>query len=124
MSNSVSVVWDDALAAYNFGPSHPLAPVRVELTMALARDLHVLDAVTMTKAAPADDATLQLVHSAAYVEAVKRAGTPPTRADIEHGLGTPDDPVFEGMHDASALVAGASVAAARAIWLEGADHAA
>ena len=37
-----AVVWDDALAAYDFGPGHPLAPVRVELTMALARELGVL----------------------------------------------------------------------------------
>ncbi|MDX6287406.1 MAG: acetoin utilization protein AcuC [Frankiales bacterium] len=124
MSESVRVVWEDALAAYNFGPSHPLAPVRVVLTMSLARSLGVLDAVTMSGAAPADDSTLELVHSPEYVAAVKRAGTPPLTADMEHGLGTPDDPVFEGMHDASALVAGASVAAARAIWTEGAQHAA
>ncbi|MET0695046.1 MAG: acetoin utilization protein AcuC, partial [Propionibacteriaceae bacterium] len=32
-----------------------------------------------------------------------------------HGLGTTDNPVFEGMHDAGALVAGASVQAAAAI---------
>jgi acetoin utilization protein AcuC len=124
MSESVRVVWDDALAAYNFGPSHPLAPVRVVLTMSLARSLGVLDAVTLSGATPADDATLQLVHDEEYVTAVKRAGTPPLKADVNHGLGTPDDPVFPGMHDASALVAGASVAAARAIWSEGADHAA
>ena len=44
MSRSVRVVWDDALTSYDFGPGHPLAPVRVELTMALARELGVLDA--------------------------------------------------------------------------------
>jgi len=40
----LQVVWDDALAAYDFGPGHPLAPVRIELTMALARELGVFDA--------------------------------------------------------------------------------
>ncbi len=43
MSQSARVIWDDALTSYDFGPAHPLAPVWVELTMALARDLGVLD---------------------------------------------------------------------------------
>ena len=38
------------------------------------------------------------------------------------GLGTEDDPVFPGMHDASALVAGATLAAARAVWSGSAEH--
>ena len=36
------VMWDDALLGYDMG-DHPLDPVRVELTMALARELGVLD---------------------------------------------------------------------------------
>ena len=32
------------------------------------------------------------------------------------GLGTADNPVFRGMHEASALVTGATLAAARAAW--------
>jgi acetoin utilization protein AcuC len=125
MSDSVAVVWDDALAAYDFGPSHPLAPVRVVLTMALARSLGVLDLpnVTLSGTTPATDDLLRLVHQAGYIDAVRRAGTPPLRADFAHGLGTPDDPVFERMHDASALVAGASVTAAQAVWTGAAQHA-
>ena len=34
---------------------------------------------------------------------------------VGHGLGTSDNPVFPGMHDSAALIAGGSVAAARAI---------
>jgi acetoin utilization protein AcuC len=124
LSDTVSVVWDDALVSYNFGPSHPLAPVRVELTMALARSLGVLDGpnVTMTGTKPATDDDLALVHQPSYVDAVRRASTPPLRADVAHGLGTPDDPLFEGMHDASALVAGATLTAAKAVWSGDAQH--
>jgi acetoin utilization protein AcuC len=39
-----------------------------------------------------------------------------------HGLGTADDPVFPGMHEASAMVAGATLAAARAVWTSAAQH--
>jgi acetoin utilization protein AcuC len=38
------------------------------------------------------------------------------------GLGTEDNPVFPGMHEASALVAGATLAAARAVWSGSAGH--
>ena len=59
----VTVVWEESFRRYNFG-DHPLDPVRVELTMALARELGVLDRpnVTVVGAEPADDALLQLVH--------------------------------------------------------------
>jgi acetoin utilization protein AcuC len=40
-----------------------------------------------------------------------------------YGLGTSDDPVFAGMYDASALVAGGSALAARALWDGDAEHA-
>src|SRR5690242_9383381 len=107
------IVWNEALLAYDLG-DHPLDPVRVELTMALARDLGVLDRPDVRLEAPAqaDDATLLRVHTADYVDAVKQA----TRASHGHGLNTPDNPVFPGMHEASALVTGATVRAAEAVW--------
>jgi acetoin utilization protein AcuC len=125
MSSSVVLPWDDALIAYNFGPSHPLNPIRVDLTMRLARSLGLLDldnvAVVAMETAPDD--VLQLVHEADYIEAVRRVGADPRQSDLERGLGTADDPVFAGMHDAAALVAGASVRAARAVWTGEAEHA-
>jgi len=36
------VVFDEQLTHYNFGPKHPLAPVRIDLTMRLARSLEVV----------------------------------------------------------------------------------
>ncbi|MEV0613913.1 acetoin utilization protein AcuC [Nonomuraea sp. NPDC050404] len=122
MSRSARVIWDDALTSYNFGPSHPLAPVRVELTMALARELGVLDKVEMAGCAPASDEELSLVHDRGYIEAVKRVSAT-GRPDFTAGLGTTDNPAFAGVHEASALIAGASIAAARAVWEGSAEHA-
>jgi acetoin utilization protein AcuC len=120
MACTLHVAWDERLARYDFGPAHPLAPVRVELTIALAREFGVLSApgVTVAPPAAATDGVLELVHDPRYVVAV-RAGA----ADFSYGLGTPDNPVFPGMHDASALVAGATVAAAGAVWAGSAEHA-
>jgi hypothetical protein len=62
MSASVVVPWDDALIGYDLGPGHPLNPLRLDLTMRLARELGVLDLppVTMTRPEPAGDDLLEL----------------------------------------------------------------
>ena len=74
MSASLRVFWDERLTSYDFGPEHPMNPVRVELTMALARELGVFDApgVSVEKFEPAGDALLELVHDSAYIDAVRR----------------------------------------------------
>ncbi len=125
MSGELTVAWDEALTQYDFGPGHPLAPVRVALTVELARQLGVLSApsVTMASPPPATDAELASVHDDDYIAAVRQAGRS-LAADFRYGLGTEDDPVFEGMHEASALVAGATLAAAQAVWSGSALHAA
>jgi acetoin utilization protein AcuC len=118
---TVAAPWDRRLLAYDFGPRHPLAPVRVELTMALAEQLGVLERLDVMPFDPADAELLELVHTPDYIAAVQRAGAT-LRPDPAHGLGTPDDPVFPAMHEASALVAGASVAAVRGVFDGSHDH--
>jgi acetoin utilization protein AcuC len=109
------VVWSDQLLGYDLG-DHPLDPVRVELTIALARELGVLSrpGVTVIPPAPATDAELLRVHRQDYLDAVRAAPDDPFWRG--YGLNTPDNPVFDDMHEASALIAGATLAAARAIW--------
>jgi acetoin utilization protein AcuC len=123
---ALHVAWDERLTGYDFGPAHPLAPVRVELTIELARAFGVLaePGVVVAEPSPATDAELELVHEPDYIAAVRRAGEPsgPRGQALAFGLGTPDDPVFPGMHEASALVAGATLAAARAVWSSAAEH--
>src|SRR5579875_2227858 len=124
MACSLLVPWDDALAGYDFGPGHPLAPVRVELTIELARSFGIFDEdpVHTTVPGPASQDELELVHDPSYIDAVRRSGET-GQPDVWHGLGTPDDPVFPRMHEASALVAGATLAAARAMWTGQTEHA-
>ncbi|MDP9240098.1 MAG: acetoin utilization protein AcuC [Actinomycetota bacterium] len=121
MSDTVSVAWHEGFLGYDLG-DHPLDPVRVELTMALARALGVLDQPHVRECAPAaaDDATLELVHDPRYIEAVRAAPGDPYFEGF--GLNTPDNPVFPGMHDASALVAGGTVMCAEQVWRGEAQH--
>ena len=73
MTGTAAFVWSDELAAYDFGPSHPLAPVRVELAVRLARDLGLLDGVDVLGPFVAGDDLIGLVHDPTYIEAVKHA---------------------------------------------------
>ncbi|MEV6796674.1 acetoin utilization protein AcuC [Streptomyces sp. NPDC051320] len=116
-------MWDDAVTKYDFGPGHPMDPVRLALTMGLIRAYGVDAALDVVAAKPVGDSTLRLVHRADYVEAVRAASADPDSADPAYGLGTPDDPAFAGMHEVSALIAGQSVGAAEAVWRGDASHA-
>ena len=124
MSESVLVVWDEALLAYDFGRGHPMQPVRLELTAALCQDLGLFDRARLHVPQVADDATLELVHTADYVAAVRRAPDDVMgRLGIRYGIGSPDTPAFPQMHEASARIVGGSVAGAQAVWHGRAQHA-
>ncbi|HEV8025266.1 MAG TPA: acetoin utilization protein AcuC [Candidatus Nanopelagicales bacterium] len=121
--HSTSLVWDEELAEYDFGPGHPLAPIRVQLAMrligafGLERDLSMIGPIE-----PAADELIERVHSRDYIEAVKTAGGDPPVADPIRGLGTSDDPLFADMHRASARVCAATLAAAQAVWRKDSAH--
>ncbi|MEH3075290.1 MAG: acetoin utilization protein AcuC [Quadrisphaera sp.] len=125
MADRTLVVWDDALAAHDFGPGHPMAPLRLELTARLARELGLLEApgVRVTGARVAPDELITTVHDPRYVAAVRRVSADPRLVDLAHGLGTDDDPVFAGMHETSARVVAATVDCVDAVWSGEAEHA-
>ncbi len=117
----VAVVWADELAAYDFGPNHPLAPVRVELTMSLAR--------AFGRSRPAErrrDCSRRRRRRVARARALARLhrrGSRRSRQARGSDLVRQMFPSSHGMHEASARVVGATVAAARAVHEGRALHA-
>ena len=112
-------MWDDALCEYDFGPYHPMSPVRLELTRLLAAESGLLDrpGVQILPAPVASDEELLTVHEPDYLDAVRRASGPEGVGEslLRFGIGGDDVPAFPGMHTASARVAGGSLAAVDAI---------
>src|ERR1700722_7687979 len=105
MTCTLHVAWDDRLTGYDFGPGHPMAPIRLKLTMELAQafGLGRQEGVSVQVPAPATVAELELVHDPTYIGLVRLAGSPDQAPDkqeltsrvlLMHGLGTADDPVF------------------------------
>lgn len=126
MPNSVpartDVAWSPELAQHDFGPGHPMSPVRLDLTVRLARALGLLDEahVRMVDAGVAPDALLTTVHEPAYVAAVHAAAQ--GVEDVNRGLGTEDDPIFAGMDDSAARIVAGTVAVATSVWRGEALH--
>lgn len=123
MSGRAQLMWDPAVAGYDFRPGHPMDPVRLDLTRRLVDAFGLDRDLEVVAAKAAGESTLRLVHREDYVEAVKAASVDPAAADPAYGLGTMDDPAFAGMHEVSALIAGQSVGAAESVWRGDALHA-
>ncbi|NKX51019.1 acetoin utilization protein AcuC [Arthrobacter deserti] len=113
------------MLAYNFGPHHPMNPVRLDLSARLAGSfgLFARENVTVVPSKVATDQELEAVHDPGYIAAVRRVSEQPDIPDEARGLGTEDDPAFAGMHEAAARLAGASLQAADAILSGAALHA-
>jgi acetoin utilization protein AcuC len=124
MTSRVRVVWTPELLGYDFGPGHPMAPLRLDLTVRLARSLGLLDlpGVEVVGAEPATDAQIETAHEPAYVAAVRQASDGGA-GDPARGIGTEDDPVFPHMHEAAARIVAGSREAALAVWEQRAEHA-
>jgi acetoin utilization protein AcuC len=125
VSDRVGLVLCPEAKIYDHGPQHPLRPDRVLLTWDLIHDtgLDTRPNVERLGCEPADDATLELVHTPAFVDATRRAGHGEDGPWAAFGYGPGDNPIFDRMHEAAALVAGASVRAASAVWTGSCDHA-
>jgi acetoin utilization protein AcuC len=113
------LVWSEGLRDYDFGPGHPLTPLRFGPGIDLLRELGA-DRI----AAPdvAGDAVLARLHAAHYIEQVRSFSDHPWQPSAM-GIGSMDVPAFHGMHEASALVAGGSVGAVASILDGTAAHA-
>lgn len=128
MPGKAALVYGKEFGAYRHADWHPLQPRRVDLaveTMA-AVGLTQLDNVAVHQPRQATDEELQFVHSAAYVDVVKRLGHGDEVAVeevVEAGFAHSDNPIFENMHEASALIAGGSLKAADLVSSGQVDHA-
>ena len=113
------VAWDPQMERYDFGPLHPMQPVRLRLAMSLSRALRLLDGPDVLVEAPpvATDAELNTVHTPDLVAAVRAssAGAGPVAGAAAFGIGSSDNPAFPGMHLVSARAVGGSLLAARAV---------
>lgn len=112
------------MMAYRFSETHPMHPMRLDLTARLCRELELFDRTNLEIVEPpiATDEQLAAVHDPEYIEAVHVVSANPEVPNEKRGLGTEDNPVYAGIHEASARLAGGSIVAAESILSEKALH--
>lgn len=110
--DDVRFVYDPALAGYELSPDHPFRPERLELTRTLLEACDVLPAAAMAGVDPLTERELARVHATTYIDVVRRASRGEGLDEaFAFGLGTGDNPVFAGMHEAVLGVCAATVTA-------------
>ncbi len=125
MSDAVALILCPEARIYNHGPQHPLRPERVLYTWDLITACGLLERsnVSIVHCRIATDDEIEMVHTPQFVDATRRAGHGEEGAWSRFGYGPGDNPIFGDMHEAAALVTGASLAAAEAIQGGRAQHA-
>lgn len=119
------VVWDQGFTAYDFGPGHPMHPLRLDLTAALCEELGLFGAegVSVSPPDPVTDKHLSSVHTRALIDTVQRFSADPYSGRARNGIGDEETPAFAGMHEASSLQVGGTLAAVRSVWTGATEHA-
>ncbi len=129
VSGLVRLVWGEQFMSYVLSPDHPLQPERVRLAVYLIRRLGLDEFAETVSPRVATRAELELAHTPAYIDLVRRLSDPVERAGVkfreiaEGGFGTADNPVADGMDEACAVVVGGSLVAAEAVHRGDALHA-
>lgn len=128
MSDTVGLVVCREAAIYKLSETHPLTPERVTLSLDLieAYGLHQLPNVHLVDCRTATDEEIGLIHTAEFIDATRRAGHGENGPWARYGYavgGVGDNPIFPDMHEAAALVTGASLKAAEEIHSGRAQHA-
>ncbi len=104
------------LSAYRLSDTHPFKPIRLELTRSLLEACGLLNAAHLSAPEPFSEAQLLALHDPEFVAAVRAVSSGKNVPDATHyGLGTPDNPVFPGMHEVVMNVCGASLSAVRLV---------
>ena len=130
-SDQARLIFDPGELNYDFGPEHPLQAPRLVALIDLLEQSALWSkdtAETRLLARPATSEELELVHTRAYIDAVRELSVPLPQEPLEqealhrrehltldYGFAEGDTPPLPGMHEAAALIAGGSLVGLSAI---------
>jgi len=120
LSRKTVFIYDDAFLSYDFGPYHPLRPVRLKLAADLAQSMGLLDSTSVSQVKPvmAGIGHILLFHKKEYVDLVEQSSR------LGKGLlDLGDTPAFKGCFESSRLYVGGSILAADLLMEGSVDHA-
>src|SRR5687768_3257740 len=104
-----AIVDPNQLPVYDLGQHHPFARDRLLALWDLLQKSRLVTDQDLLPVAPATDAQLHMAHDPRYIEAVRalsshNPGPEWLRAAPRFGLGTDDNPIAPGQHEAARAV--------------------
>ncbi len=128
MPGPVALVYGEELMKHRLSDQHPLQPIRVKLAVELISSTGLIEHAHLLPPRRASIAELELVHSPAYVDLVRKLSDPEQRPRVppdlieKAGFGSADNPISDELHEGTSLVVGATMVGARAIESGSALH--
>lgn len=125
MNDQTRFIYSPEFLRYRFHDTHPFNNNRLEITRDLIQSFGLLQDHQILPPRLATDQELALAHDEDFIQIVKQAdqGNVSEERLEAYGLTTEDNPVFPGMHTASALVAGGTLTAAEWVMSGRSRHA-
>jgi len=119
LTGKTALIYSDALMSYDFGPHHPLKPIRLKLAVELSKSMGVLGSsgASLVEPIKADVQDILLFHTREYVDLIERSSMT-GRGLLNQG----DTPAFKGCFESSQLYVGGSIQAADLVMEGKADH--
>ncbi len=114
-------IYSELFSQYDLGPLHPFKTSRAKIVYELCHRYRLLDRpwIDIFKAEPLCLKKLSLFHSVEYLNLLRAASSNTFRFEmLGCGLGTDENPVFEGLYDLVALAAGATYRGAEMLTQE------
>jgi acetoin utilization protein AcuC len=111
-------IYSSDFVRFDYGFGHPLNPIRLKLTYELIKACGLLSPndQRLVEPFPASVEDLLTFHTSEYIDMLQSSNGGQQIAGAElFGLGSADNPIFQGVFDGSLLVAGASLRAAELV---------
>ncbi len=117
MCEGASFIYSDQFLSYKFRENHPFNQIRIQITLDLLNKMKAINPKQIISPRKATDEEIALIHDPSYIEIVKRAGAGELTPEetMPYGIGSEDTPIFENMHEISALVVGGTLTAVESV---------
>lgn len=124
MCEGASFIYSDKFLSYKLRENHPFNQVRVKITLDLLKKMNAITDEQIIEPRMATDEEIALIHTPEYINIVKQAGAGEIGVEetIAYGIGSEDTPIFEDMHNISALIVGGTLTAVESVMENGFCH--
>ncbi len=124
MSKKPLFIYAPEFKNYSFNADHPFNQQRVEVTFDLIKAYNLISDEQIIRPPLATKEELAYFHNKDYIDIIEKVSISNESKfnSINYGVGTDDTPIFQGMHELTALIVGGTIKGAELIMEKKTDH--